>query len=148
MADSKWIKEKFVLSQSQQEHWRVCVCVRADGSRVTQINNGTCTQRNVEEGVTTLTLIHTVMENCSGLSRSSFYTYLTKLYNRSGLCVSLYLLFFFCLFYLWLFNLSLTLQGWCKNEFLSSQCKGHAFSPSLFPLFGQVSDNEDRLFKH
>lgn len=148
MADSKWIKEKFVLSQSQQEHWRVCVCVRADGSRVTQINNGTCTQRNVEEGVTTLALIHTVMENCSGLSRSSFYTYLTKLYNRSGLCVSLYLLFFFCLFYLWLFNLSLTLQGWCKNEFLSSQCKGHAFSPSLFPLFGQVSDNEDRLFKH
>lgn len=148
MADSKWIKEKFVLSQSQQEHWRVCVCVRADGSRVTQINNGTCTQRNVEEGVTTLALIHTVMENCSGLSRSSFYTYLTKLYNRSGLCVSLYLLFFFCLFYLWLFNLSLTLQGWCKNEFLSSQCKGHAFSPSLFPLFGQVSDNEDKLFKH
>lgn len=148
MADSKWIKEKFVLSQSQQKHWRVCVCVRADGSRVTQINNGTCTQRNVEEGVTTLALIHTVMENCSGLSRSSFYTYLTKLYNRSGLCVSLYLLFFFCLFYLWLFNLSLTLQGWCKNEFLSSQCKGHAFSPSLFPLFGQVSDNEDRLFKH
>lgn len=148
MADSKWIKEKFVLSQSQQKHWRVCVCVRADGSRVTQINNGTCTQRNVEEGVTTLALIHTVMENCSGLSRSSFYTYLTKLYNRSGLCVSLYLLFFVCLFYLWLFNLSLTLQGWCKNEFLSSQCKGHAFSPSLFPLFGQVSDNEDRLFKH
>lgn len=148
MADSKWIKENFVLSQSQQKHWRVCVCVRADGSRVTQINNGTCTQRNVEEGVTTLALIHTVMENCSGLSRSSFYTYLTKLYNRSGLCVSLYLLFFFCLFYLWLFNLSLTLQGWCKNEFLSSQCKGHAFSPSLFPLFGQVSDNEDRLFKH
>lgn len=95
MADSKWIKEKFVLSQSQQEHWRVCVCVRADGSRVTQINNGTCTQRNVEEGVTTLALIHTVMENCSGLSRSSFYTYLTKLYNRSGLCVSLYLLFVF-----------------------------------------------------
>lgn len=111
MADSKWIKEKFVLSQSQQKHWRVCVCVRADGSRVTQINNGTCTQRNVEEGVTTLALIHTVMENCSGLSRSSFYTYLTKLYNRSGLCVSLYLLFFVCLFYLWLFNLSLTLQG-------------------------------------
>lgn len=111
MADSKWIKEKFVLSQSQQKHWRVCVCVRADGSRVTQINNGTCTQRNVEEGVTTLALIHTVMENCSGLSRSSFYTYLTKLYNRSGLCVSLYLLVFFCLFYLWLFNLSLTLQG-------------------------------------
>lgn len=111
MADSKWIKENFVLSQSQQKHWRVCVCVRADGSRVTQINNGTCTQRNVEEGVTTLALIHTVMENCSGLSRSSFYTYLTKLYNRSGLCVSLYLLFFVCLFYLWLFNLSLTLQG-------------------------------------
>lgn len=86
--------------------------MRADGSRVTQINNGTCSQRHVEEGVTTLALIHTVMENCSGLlSRSSFYTYLTKLYNRSGLCVSLYLLGFFCLFYLWLFNLSLTLQG-------------------------------------
>lgn len=71
------------------------MCVRADGSRVTQINNGTFTQRNVEEGVTALALIHTVMENCSGLSRGSFYTYLTKLYNHSGLCVLLYLLFFF-----------------------------------------------------